>query len=181
MNHRPTIGSVGRTLSVMSPEGEAEFDGASFQVRAEGANIDSGRHVFVTGFDPWVLIVREATAEEIASQPTRTDETGPSVAGRMALWVVGAVTVGILVVVGSLLSFAVGGLAGFGYLLAMAGQLWLLGLMVRECQPDAIGLALVIPFFTWYFAWQRWDVAKWPFLFSVIGLGVNLVGVLNGV
>jgi len=165
----------------LSPEGEAEFDGASFQVRAEGTSIDSGRHVTVTGFDPWSLTVREATAAEVASQATRTAETGPNVAGQVALWVVGTVAVGILVVVGSLWSFAVGGVAGFGYLLAMAGQLWLLGLMVRECQPDAIVLAFLIPFFTWYFAWQRWDVASLPFLLSVVGLVVNCFGVLNRV
>jgi hypothetical protein len=181
MDHRPTMGAVGRALSALSPEGEAEFDGASFQVRAEGTNIDSGRHVCVTGFDPWSLMVREATPEEVASQTTPNDRTGPSAAGQIGLWVVGAVAVGTLVIVGSVWSFAVGGVAGFGYLLAMAGQLWLLGLMMRECHPDAIVLAFVIPFFTWYFAWQRWDVAKWPFLFMMIGFLVNAVGVLKGV
>jgi NfeD-like C-terminal, partner-binding len=181
MDHRPTIGAIGRALSALSPDGEAEFDGALFQARAEGANIDSGQHVSVTGFDPWLLIVREATPDEVASQTTPTTQTAPGGANRVGLWVVGGVTVGILVIAGSLWSFAIGGVAGFGYLLAMAGQLWLLGLMIRECPPEAIVLAFLIPFFTWYFAWQRWDVANWPFLLSVMGVVVNCLGVVNSV
>ena len=53
-------------------------------------------------------------------------------------------------------------------------------LVLRECDRSAIILALVIPLFTWYFAYQRWDVAKWPFLINVAGLLVDLFGVFGG-
>jgi hypothetical protein len=53
-------------------------------------------------------------------------------------------------------------------------------LVVRECDRGAIVLALVVPFFTRYFAYLRWDVAKWPFLISVAGVLVNLLGLLGG-
>jgi hypothetical protein len=52
MTQRPTIGAVGRTTSVVAPDGEAEFYGAAFSVRAGAGGIDLGRFVLVTGFDP---------------------------------------------------------------------------------------------------------------------------------
>jgi hypothetical protein len=70
----------------------------------------------------------------------------------------------------------VGGLTGLGYLLAMGSQLWLFCLIINECEPQAILLALLIPFFLWFFALQRWDVAKWPFVFNVAGILLMLVG-----
>jgi hypothetical protein len=65
-------------------------------------------------------------------------------------------------------------------LLAQVGQIWLLVLIVRECQPDAIICAVVIPFFTWYFAYQRWDIAKWAFFCNVGGSLLLLLGVCSG-
>jgi hypothetical protein len=75
-------------------------------------------------------------------------------------------------------SFAAGGLAGFGSVVVWASQIWLLALVMRECSPGAILLALLIPFFTWYFAYQRWDVAKWPFLINAGGVLLNILGLL---
>ena len=103
-----------------------------------------------------------------------------STADKVFGYFVGTVLVGALIVLGTLLSFAAGSLAGLGYLVAMLGQVWLLVLVIRECDRRAIILALVIPFFTWYFAYQRWDVAKWPLLINVAGVLVNLFGLLSG-
>jgi membrane-bound ClpP family serine protease len=178
MADRPTIGAVGVAISALAPDGEAEFDGDAFCVRAQGGRIDSGRSVLVTGFDPWSLTVREATSEEVAAYrpaaPTELAQSG----GKGALWAIGAVVFGSLLVFGGLWAFQFGGLAGGGFLLAVAGQVWLFTLMVRECRPDAVILALLIPFFLWYFAWQRWDITKWAFLVNVLGLVVNLWGLL---
>jgi len=70
MGHRPPIGAIGLTLSALAPDGQAEFDGAVFEVRAQGGrNIDLRRRVIVTGFDPWLLLVREATPAEVAVNP----------------------------------------------------------------------------------------------------------------
>ncbi len=179
MKHRPTIGAVGLTLSVLGPNGEAEFDGASFQVRAEVGSIASGSHVCVTGFDPWSLTVREATADDLAAQAQGKTPVETRVEGEDVLWFAGRLLFGSLVFGVGIWSFAAGGLIGFGVLLAIAGHLWLLLLMVRECQAGAIILYRYIPFFIWYFAWQRWDVAKWPFLINVLGLGLTLVGIVG--
>jgi len=75
MYPRPTISAVGRTLGALAPDGHAEFDGLAFQVRAQGGNIDSGQAVVVTGFDPWSLIVRTASMEEVAAQPQSVAST----------------------------------------------------------------------------------------------------------
>jgi hypothetical protein len=178
MADRPTIGAVGVALTVLAPEGEAAFDGATFQVRSQGSRIDPGKPVWVTGFDPWFLTVREATAEEAAAfRPAAPTESAPS-GSKGTLWTVGAVVFGGLLVIGSLWAFQYGGLAVCGYLLAVAGQLWLFTLMVRECSPNAVILALLIPFFLWYFALQRWDIAKWAFLLHLLGSVVYLLGIL---
>jgi hypothetical protein len=62
----------------------------------------------------------------------------------------------------------------------VTGQVWLLILIVRECNPDAFFYALMIPFFTWYFTYQRWDMAKRPFIIHVGGLLMHLVGLCVG-
>ena len=102
-------------------------------------------------------------------------------AEKVALWVLGILVVGSLVLCGIPFSFALAGFAGFGYLVALTGHLWLLGLIIRECHPDAILMAYFIPFFTWYFAFQRWDVAKWPFIINLVGLVIEITGLLTGV
>jgi hypothetical protein len=58
-----------------------------------------------------------------------------------------------------------------GLLTAIASQVWLVLLIMRGSPPLAL-LALVIPFFTWYFALQNWDIAKRPILLQVGGLVV---------
>ena len=118
---------------------------------------------------------RHAVPEPAPHEPRHPRVT----AAQAALWTVGAIVFGTLFVGCSAASFAASGLAGLGAVFALVGQLWLLGLMIRECHPDTIFLALVIPFFTWYFAFQRWDVAKWPFLINVGGVLVNLLGLLG--
>jgi hypothetical protein len=181
MGHRPTIGAVGRTHSVLSPIGQAIFDGVVFQVRAEEANIDLDRHVMVTGFDPWSLTVREATPEEVAAKATPIEPAESNLVPILAMWVVRVACVGFLgsfVVVGAFWSFEVGGLVGIGYVLSTLGQIWLLVLIVRECERNAIVLAFIIPCFTWYFAWERWDVAKRPFLLNILGIIVSIIGIL---
>jgi hypothetical protein len=175
MKDRPTIGAVGVTTSVLAPDGEADFNGALFPVRIQEGSVGSGSHVVVTGFDPWFLTVREATPAEVDAQLLSVAPGGASSEGKGIVWVIGFVVFGSLLVVGSLLFFQVGGLAAVGFLLAMAGQLWLLGLIVRECDRQALILALVIPFFAWYFALQRWDVAKWAFLLNALGLALILL------
>jgi hypothetical protein len=66
--------------------------------------------------------------------------------------------------------FYAGGCAGVGYLLALVGQIWLLVLIARECPSQTIIYGLLIPIFTWYFAWRRWDVAGRPLLCTVTGV-----------
>jgi hypothetical protein len=104
-----------------------------------------------------------------------------SPAEQAALWVLGILVVSGLVFCGIPFSFALAGFAGFGYLVALTGHLWLLGLIIRECHPDAIFMAYYLPFFTWYFAYQRWDIAKWPFIINSVGLVILIAGLLTGV
>jgi hypothetical protein len=171
------IGAVGLTLSVLAPAGEAEFDGASFQVRAEAGSIVSGRPVRVTGFDPWRLTVREVTDDEIAALAQGETPVGTDTDRKGAQGFVGPLLLGFLVIGGSIWSFAAGHLVAFALLLAWAGYLWLLFLMIRECQRGAIILFLLVPYFICYFAWQRWDIAKWPFLMHVLGVASFLLGI----
>jgi hypothetical protein len=95
-----------------------------------------------------------------------------------ALWVLGILVVSGLVFCGIPFSFALAGFAGFGYLVFLTGHLWLLGLIIRECHPDAIIMAYFIPFFTWYFAIKRWDVAQWPFVIMLVGLTIEIIALL---
>jgi hypothetical protein len=83
-------------------------------------------------------------------------------------------------IAGAVVSLATGGLASFGYFLAGVGQIWLLVLIVRECQPSAVGYALLIPFFTWYFAHQRWDIAKWALCCNLAGVLLLMLGLCSG-
>ena len=108
------------------------------------------------------------------------DASRRSPTAQIVLWILGVLVVGSLLFCGIPVSFAWGGFAGFGYLVALTGHLWLLGLVIRECPPDAILMALVIPFFTCYFAIQRWDIARWPLIIYLIGLGINILALLAG-
>jgi hypothetical protein len=87
----------------------------------------------------------------------------------------------VVFLVGCLLSFRAGGIAGSAYLVAQVGQIWLLVLIIRECHSDAVFYALVIPFFTWYFALQRWDIAKWALVCNMGGILLMLLATCSGV
>ena len=52
-------------------------------------------------------------------------------------------------------------------------QIWLILLIMRGSPMLAL-IALVVPFFTWYFAIQNWDIAKLPFLGHITALVVLL-------
>jgi hypothetical protein len=70
MESRPAVGSLGRALGRLAPSGQVEVLGATHSARTTGATIDAGRDILVTGFDPFGLIVREATHSEVAPRST---------------------------------------------------------------------------------------------------------------
>jgi hypothetical protein len=87
--------------------------------------------------------------------------------------------VGSILLSDSLLWFASGGgSAKIGYAMSLFGQIWLVYLIVWECHPEAIVWSLLVPFFTWYFAYQRWDIAKWAFLANLGGTILFLAGIV---
>jgi hypothetical protein len=73
---------------------------------------------------------------------------------------------------GSLWAFTAGEMAGICYLLALAGHIWLLVLIARDCPPETLICAVLIPFFTWFWALKRRDIAIWPLLCNVGGLAL---------
>lgn len=111
--------------------------------------------------------------------PRRRRSTNATLVQRV-LVALGVVVFTAIVIVGGLASFKAGGLVVVGYWLAQVGQICLLVLIVRECQPDAIACAFLIPFFTWYFACQRWDIAKWAFFCNVGGTLLFFLGLCSG-
>jgi hypothetical protein len=103
-------------------------------------------------------------------------------AAQLALLTIGGIVFGSLI----LLRFyevtsRAGEVAGCGFFIAEIGEIWLLVLIVRECHPDAIFYALMIPFFTWYFAYQRWDIAKRAFACSLSGTLLFWLGLYIGI
>jgi hypothetical protein len=176
---RPTIGDVGRTVSALTPDGEVEFDGIPYAGRAQGANIDAEQNVVVTGFDPRFLVVRLASPEERpAPRPLPAETSEDSSWAYAGQWAVGALIFAFVLVVGSFGAFA-GEVAAVGYLFAVVGLMWLLVLIVRVCHPSAIFWALAIPiFFSWYFAIQRWDVARWALLLNLLGILLYVLGII---
>ncbi|MCI0641958.1 MAG: hypothetical protein L0Y72_31165 [Gemmataceae bacterium] len=99
---------------------------------------------------------------------------------QVALLAFGLMVFGSGFVVSLLYFFYVGPIAGIGCLVAQAGQIWLLVLVIRECSSEAIFFAFVIPFFTWYFALKRWDVAKGALACNVGGIALTFLGVFLG-
>jgi len=65
MENRPGIGATGRALTELSPEGQVEVGGTTFSARA-AESIAAGQDVLITGYEPQALLVRAATAEEVA-------------------------------------------------------------------------------------------------------------------
>jgi hypothetical protein len=97
----------------------------------------------------------------------------------LTILLVGTYVLGSVFLGHTLLWVASGGLANFGYAVALGGQIWLLFLLVSECHPEAIIWSLLIPFYTWYFAFRRWDIAKWAFVCNVGGLVLLLAAMIG--
>ena len=69
MDNCPPVGSIGRALGKLAPSGPVEVLGTTYAARTEGETIDADRIILVTGFEPWGLLVREATPAEMAPAP----------------------------------------------------------------------------------------------------------------
>jgi hypothetical protein len=69
MDSRPAVGTLGRTLGRLSPSGQVEVLGTTHPARTAGEPIDAGRDILITGFDPFGLLVREATPAEVTPPP----------------------------------------------------------------------------------------------------------------
>lgn len=125
--------------------------------------------------------VKVPSLGELRTHFAVVDEADASLRGglspaQIVFLVIGVLIFGGLFLAGLVVSFAAGGISGVGYLIAQVGQVWLLVLIVRECHPEAIGLALVVPFFTWFFAYQRWEIAKWAFACNIGGIVLSVLG-----
>jgi hypothetical protein len=84
MDNRPPMGSLGRALTKLDPSGSVEVLGTAHPARTIGKAIDAERSVIVTGFDPFGLIVREATPTEMVSapvSPSHSDQVTGSMIG----------------------------------------------------------------------------------------------------
>ena len=66
-------------------------------------------------------------------------------------------------------------ISAVGLLLTIGCQIWLI-LQIMRGSPILALVAVVVPFFAWYFAIQNWDIAKWPVAGAALGLVLLLVG-----
>jgi hypothetical protein len=96
------------------------------------------------------------------------------------LLIVGLFVLGTVFLSGGLIALASARLWVTGYAFAVAGQIWLVFLIVRECHPEAVVWSLLVPGFTWCFAYQRWDIAKWPLACNVGGLILLITALFAG-
>jgi len=127
------------------------------------------RGIVVPSFDRSALPVPHA-------RDARIDDTNSPealVAPILGIFVLGSIFLG-----GTLASLASSSLWVTGYTLALAGQTWLFYLILRECHPEAIVWCLLFPCFTWYFGYQRWDIAKVPLLCSIGGFALFVATLL---
>jgi hypothetical protein len=108
-------------------------------------------------------------------EPPDPSETS-QVAARVVVFVLMAVVLGSLALIIGMVAVNGGGLSLVGYGVFLFGYIWLLLQIARVCPPSALIMVLVVPFFNWYYAFQRWDIAKWPFLCNVGGLVLLLIG-----
>src|SRR4051812_7576501 len=69
----PPTGSVGLTISALSPTGEVHVGGSVYPARVRGGSIAERSRVVVTGFDPFGLIVREFVLSDAG--PTKEPPT----------------------------------------------------------------------------------------------------------
>jgi hypothetical protein len=68
-------------------------------------------------------------------------------------------------------------LAGIGVFFLFLGigcQIWLILLIMRG-SPFLALVAVIVPFFAWYFAFSNWDVAKRPMLGILAGIAFWLL------
>jgi hypothetical protein len=129
MKSRPAVGSLGRALNRLAPSGQAEILGVAFPARTAGETIDAGRDILVTGFDPFELLVREATPADLAPAPPP-----PTLGGSKPYWawllmaalIVLAGCFGLLTVYQAALTakeaFRVGPEAVVGWLVVLLGE-----------------------------------------------------------
>jgi hypothetical protein len=75
MDSRPAVGSLGRAVSKLAPSGRVEVLGATHPARTAANPIDAGRDILVTGFDPFGLLVREATPADLVPPPSPAPRT----------------------------------------------------------------------------------------------------------
>jgi ABC-type Na+ efflux pump permease subunit len=113
-------------------------------------------------------------------EPPDASERAQAIA-RVVLFVLGACVFGALALVLGMIAANGAGLSVIGYAISMIGYLWLLFQIVRVCPPSALVMVLVVPFFHWYYALKRWDIAKWPFLCNVSGLVLMMIGLTRRV
>jgi hypothetical protein len=90
----------------------------------------------------------------------------------ICLCVVGTLFLGIALTKMAYATFLVA-----GSMFYLAGQVWLVYLIIKECHPEALLWTLLVPFFPWYFAFQRRDIAIYPFTCTASGLTLLLIGV----
>jgi hypothetical protein len=95
----------------------------------------------------------------------------------LVLYSIALFSLGTVFLGATLMKFAHAPLLMTGLTVFLVSQVWLVCLIVRECHPEALLWTLLIPFFPWYFAYQRWDIAKWGFAFSTGGLVMFLIAV----
>ena len=69
------------------------------------------------------------------------------------------------------------GLGVAGFLLVVGSWIWLILLIMRGSPPLAL-LATVVPFMTWWFAVQNWDIAWRPMTLKCIGFTCWIAGAL---
>jgi hypothetical protein len=98
---------------------------------------------------------------------------------RLVLQIIAAYVLGCVFLGGALMSLTSAPLWVAGVMVALAGRMWLLLLIISECHPEAVVWFLLVPFFTWYFAYERWDIAKWAFVCN-LGGWVLFIGPLLG-
>jgi hypothetical protein len=159
---------------------EASARQAAFVLAAEmldkGAGVLQVRNKLIEMGQP--LVTAGEIVERIQQQRSGVDAEGTPVRsspGATALVVVAATIFSLLSLFGLMGSFAIGGIMPLGYLIAQTGQIWLLILIIRECRADAIAYAFLIPFFTWYFAVKRPDIATLPLFLNLIGIVLLVV------
>ncbi len=66
-----------------------------------------------------------------------------------------------------------------GYLAAFICGLWMLIIAFQEGALQGI-LYMFVPFYSLYYVISRWEKCKQPFLYSLAGLAVAIIGLVMG-